>query len=84
MEKARKNNSKKDVRIKMESGKLRDLHRFMWNMLNDLVYDLEEDRYVLNKDNGVKSFDREFYNTLCEVTETMSAKLASHRPTATI
>lgn len=35
------------IRIKVESGKLRSLYRFTMNMLSDVVYDMERDRYVL-------------------------------------
>lgn len=72
------------IRIKVESGKLRSLYRFTMNMLSDVIYDMEHDRYVLNGGTGTKSIDREFYNTLCEVTEAMSAKLAAHHPAITI
>ncbi len=58
----------------MKSGNARSLYRFMLNMLNDVVYDIDRDRYVMNGGNSTKSLDREFYNTLCEVTEALSAK----------
>lgn len=72
------------IRIKVESGKLRSLYRFTMNMLSDVVYDMERDRYVLGGGTGARSIDREFYNTLCEVTEALSAKLAAHQPAITI
>ena len=68
----------------MNSGNARSLYRFMVNMLNDVVYDIDEDRYVMNGGNRAKSLDREFYNTLCEVTEILSAVIASNRSVATI
>ena len=83
MEKATRKTETK-VRIKMNSGNARSLYRFMVNMLNDVVYDIDEDRYVMNGDNSTKSLDREFYNTLCEVTEELSAVIASNRSVATI
>lgn len=72
----------KTISIKVESSKLHSLYRFTMNMLSDVVYDMERDRYVLN--GGTRSIDREFYNTLCEVAESLSAKLADHNPFLTI
>lgn len=83
MEKATRKSETK-VRIKMKSGNARSLYRFMLNMLNDVVYDIDQDRYVMNGGNSAKSLDREFYNTLCEVTESLSAVIANNRSVATI
>ena len=70
--------------MNIRSGSARSLYRFMVNMLNDAVYDMEADRYVMNGGNSTKSLDREFYNTLCEVTERLSALVADTRSAATI
>ena len=78
MEKATRKSETK-VRIKMKNGSARSLYSFMLNMLNDVVYDMERDRYVMNGGNSTKSLDREFYNTLCEVTEKLSAVVAANR-----
>jgi hypothetical protein len=83
MEKAKKNNEKR-IKMNIKSGNARSLYRFMLNMLNDVVYDIDADRYVLNSDKSTKSLDREFYNTLCEVTESLSAVIAKTRSVATI
>lgn len=84
MEKARKNNNEKRIHVNMKSADARNLYRFINNMLNDVVYDIDDDRYVMNGGNSSKSIDREFYNTLCEVTEGLSAVIASNRSVVTI
>jgi hypothetical protein len=84
MEKAKRNNSERRINVNMKSGDARNLYRFINNVLNDVVYDVDADRYVMNGGNSSKSIDREFYNTLCEVTEGLSAVIAANRSVATI
>jgi len=71
MEKAKK------IKVKIEENQLRSFCRFFMHMQRKLVYDMEQKRYVM--DNGaVTSLEPEFYATLCQVTETLSAKMADH------
>ena len=67
----------KTVKIKVKKSQLRQFCSFFMKMQRRMVYDMEQKRYVMENDTTT-SLDPEFFNTLCQVTEQLSAKVAEH------
>lgn len=67
----------KTVKIKVKKSQLRQFCSFFVKMQRKMVFDMEQGRWVLDT-NGTTSVDPEFYQTLCEVSELLSAKVAEH------
>lgn len=67
----------KTVKIKVKKSQLRVFCSFFMKMQRKMVYDMEQGRWVLDT-NGTTSVEPEFYQTLCEVSELLSAKVAEH------
>ena len=69
---------------KIGSDNVRCIHRCLCLVIAGAVYDMEADRYVMDGGKSTKSLDREFYDTLCEISEAMSAVVAENRSAATL
>lgn len=67
----------KTVKIKVKKSQLRVFCSFFVKMQRKMVYDMEQGRWVLDT-NDTTSVEPEFYQTLCEVSELLSAKVAEH------
>lgn len=67
----------KTVKIKVKKSQLRVFCSFFMKMQRKMVFDMEQGRWVLDTD-GTTSVEPEFYQTLCEVSELLSAKVAEH------
>ncbi len=67
----------KTVKIKVKKSQLRVFCSFFMKMQRKMVFDMEQGRWVLDT-HGTTSVEPEFYQTLSEVSELLSAKVAEH------